>query len=85
MCVCVCVCRPVDLRALLAVCVCASVWAGWGSEPMKGPTAGIHEYFNILASSHIAFCQAPIPSPVTHDEREEKRGRRKANVTRNEQ
>lgn len=33
---------------------------------MKGPTAGIHEYFNILALSQIAFCQAPISPPVTH-------------------
>lgn len=35
----------------------------------------IHEYFNILASSHIAFCQAPISSPVTHNERERRRRR----------
>lgn len=41
--------------------------ARWGSDPMKGPTAGIHEYFNILASSHIAFCQVPISPPATHN------------------
>lgn len=32
---------------------------------MKGLTAGIHEYFNILAASHIAFCQALISPPAT--------------------
>lgn len=28
--------------------------------------ARLQVYFNILASSHVAFCRAPISSPATH-------------------
>lgn len=41
---------------------------------MKGLTAGVHEYFNILDSSHIAFCQALISPPATSNGGEEDRG-----------
>lgn len=37
--------------------------------PVKGPTAGEHEYFNILASSHIAFCQTLVSPPATQKKR----------------
>ena len=68
-----CVYLPVLLSIPVSLCVCGG--AAWGSVPMKGPTAGTHEYFNILVSSHIAFCQATISPSATHNG-EKERGRK---------
>ncbi|KAF3696653.1 hypothetical protein EXN66_Car012331 [Channa argus] len=59
--------------AFVNICVCVCGGLEGGSDPMKGLVAGIHEYFNILASSHIALCQALISPHATGNR--EKEGR----------
>lgn len=62
----VCTCTPV---AWLCGCVCLCAWPSLMGVRVQegGATAGIHEYFNILATSQIAFCQAPV-SPSANQE-----------------